>query len=102
MKATPTSVGEYLRNETSKANRTQKDNKINKLTDHFAQLERHEHLNEMEPEGKALVSRTIQSPRYMNTKHYEARRKSGNRTKAKSEHSKQIHNDEKYTMVRLG
>ena len=102
MKATPIIVEEYPRNEMSKANKTQTDDKLKELIDHFAELHKHEHLNEMVTEGEDIGPKTIQSPRHMNAEHIEAIGQIGNRTKDKEENNKQMHNQENCTTVRLG
>ena len=53
VKATPISVEDYLR-KMSKANRPQTNDKLNKLIDHFALLNQHEHLCNMGTEGEDI------------------------------------------------
>ena len=50
--ATPKSVEDYPRKEMLKANRFQASDKFNELIDHFALLNQHEHLNNLEMEGR--------------------------------------------------
>ena len=52
VRATPILAEDYLRKETFKANRPQADDKLNELIDHFAILNQHEHLSNIEVEGK--------------------------------------------------
>ena len=76
MKANPISLEEYLRNKNfkklSKTNRTQTDDKLNELIDHFTQLKKQENLNDRETEEKDAVPRTIQTPKHMNAEHTKA------------------------------
>ena len=46
--AIPVSAKLYIRKELLKGNRPQIGNKINELIDHFALLNQHEHLNNLE------------------------------------------------------
>ena len=48
MRATTTSVEDYLRKEMLKANRLWEDDKLTEIIDHLASLNSHEHLNDLE------------------------------------------------------
>ena len=83
LKATPISAEEYLRNDRSNANQPQTDHKFNELVDHITQLQKNEHSNVIETEGKDKMAdvQTIQPPRQMNVEHGETIRQKGNRIK---------------------
>ena len=72
-------------------NKQNTGDRINELTDHFAELHNHEHLNEMETEGKDRVPRTLQPLKHMNAEHTETIRQSSNKTKGKWERTHKKH-----------
>ena len=82
MQVTSILVEEYLKNEMSKI-RAQGYDQFNRHIDCFAQLHNHEHLNEVEREGKDTVSKSTQSPKHMNAEHPKTIRPSGYRTNDK-------------------
>ena len=59
--------------------------KFNELIDHFAQLHKHEHPNEMETERMNLMANTckIQPPRHTSIEHSDTIRQKGNKIKGK-------------------
>ena len=83
MKATPISPEDYLRNEMSKANGPQTDDKFNELVDHFAQLHKHKcsDIMEMERKDTRANANTIQPTRHTNLEHSETIRQKGNKIK---------------------
>ena len=58
----PSSAEEYLKYKMSKPNRKHREDKLSDLIDYITKLYKHEHLTEMEMEGKDTVPRIIQRP----------------------------------------
>ena len=57
MRATPILAEDYLRKEMNKSNRPHKGDRFNELINHFAMLNQHEHLRNVETEGKTYHRR---------------------------------------------
>ena len=55
--AIPISGKDHIRKETSKANRLQAHDKLNELIDHLTLLNQHEHMNNLEMEGKDIMAK---------------------------------------------
>ena len=83
VKASPMSADDYLRNEMSKDNGQNQMPCLKKIIDLFTELHKYEYFNkiEMEREGMAPNTNTIQSLKHMNIKHSEMISQKGNRTK---------------------
>ena len=78
-KPPPLPAEDYLRNEMSKDNQLKADNNFNKPIDHFVQLNKHKHSNEIGVKRKDMKANiyTIQPPRHMNKEHNERIRQKG-------------------------
>ena len=55
VRTAPISVEDYIRKRMLKANRPQVENKLNELIDHCTVINQHEHLNNLEIEGKEIT-----------------------------------------------
>ena len=69
MSTTPISAEDYLRKDILTANTLQTYDKLNEIIDCFAEINKHEHLNNMAMEEKDIRLKTVLPPRHTFTEH---------------------------------